>query len=233
MSEITEVKDGQNTDPVAGVSILLSRRASSNVLGRGHVDTRIDWVRLAGPICNLFLVVVVYIPHKGRTQSPTAQETMYQLKTLLITVPKSDCVIMGGDLNCQLQRNVPGCTGKWCMTTKPDGGHGEEMFELMRLAHWTSTTLKPAHRKSALRLRTCTPSCKQSHFYRVTSNLKITTYFSTVVQLCGERSSTCRNLATCHQCGLSYAQVPSPVKSDSTIDGQMPSRLSWIGILSS
>ena len=112
MSEIAEVKDGQSTDTAAGVAILLSRRAATNVLGRGHVGTRIAWVRLAGPICNLF-IVVVYIPHKGRTKAPTAQDTMQQLKTLLSTVPKSDCVILGDDLNCQLQRNVPGCTGKW------------------------------------------------------------------------------------------------------------------------
>ena len=89
MSEITEEKDGQSKDPAAGVTILLSRR----VLGRGHVVTRIVWVRLTGPICNLF-IVSTYIPHKGRTKDPTTQDTMQQLKTLLSTVSKSDCVIM-------------------------------------------------------------------------------------------------------------------------------------------
>ena len=118
------------------------------MLGRGHVGTRIAWVKLAGPICNLF-IVVVYIPHKGRTKAPTAQDTMQQLKTLLSTVPKSDCVILGGDLNCQLQRNVPGFTGKWCMTTKPDGGHGDEMLELMRLHELfaVDTLCKPAEKR--------------------------------------------------------------------------------------
>ena len=35
-------------------------------------------------------------------------------------------------MNCQLQRNVPGCTGKWSMTQKADNGHGERVLELMR-----------------------------------------------------------------------------------------------------
>ena len=58
MIKIAEVKDGESTDPAAGVSILLPRRAVTNVLGRGHVSTRIVWVRLAGPMCNLFIAVV-------------------------------------------------------------------------------------------------------------------------------------------------------------------------------
>ena len=69
MSEITEVKDGQNTDHSTDMSIPLSRRTVTNVLDRGHVGTRIDWVRLVDPICNIF-IVEVYIPHKGRTKAP-------------------------------------------------------------------------------------------------------------------------------------------------------------------
>ena len=37
-----------------------------------------------------------------------------------------------GDLNCELQRNVKGCTGQWCMNTRKDNGHGEEILTLMR-----------------------------------------------------------------------------------------------------
>ena len=37
-----------------------------------------------------------------------------------------------GDLNCELQRNVKGYTGKWCVTKRKDNGHGEEILALMR-----------------------------------------------------------------------------------------------------
>ena len=97
----------QGADPAAGMAILLSPRMTHSVLRCGHVGRRIAWVRLEGPICNLF-IVVAYIPHKGRSVHPTAQDTLKQIDTLLKTVPKQDCIIiLGGDLNCQLQRNVP------------------------------------------------------------------------------------------------------------------------------
>ena len=131
-SALAEEQGGKSLDQAAGVVILLSERMANNVIGRGHVGSRIVWVRIAGPICNLF-VIITYIPHKGRKTAPTATDTIEQLKSLLRTVPKSDCVILGGDMNCQLQRDVPRCTGKWSMTVKPDNGHGEEFLELMRL----------------------------------------------------------------------------------------------------
>ena len=59
-------------------------------------------MRLKGPICNMF-VVVVYVSHKGRTTKPTVADTIISLNKLLKTVPKQDYIIMGGDLNCQLQ----------------------------------------------------------------------------------------------------------------------------------
>ena len=37
-----------------------------------------------------------------------------------------------GDLNCEIQRNVKGCTVQWCMNTRKDNGHGEKILTLMR-----------------------------------------------------------------------------------------------------
>ena len=125
-------KSGKCSDPAAGVAILLSNRMADKVIDSGHVGTRIAWVRLAGPVCNIFFIVA-YVPHKGRVVAPFAQDTIKQLRQLLRTVHKSECIIMCGDLNCQLQRNVPGCTGKWSMTQKPNKkGHGHLILELMR-----------------------------------------------------------------------------------------------------
>ena len=100
-----------STDPAAGVAIMLSDRMADKVLEQGHVGPRIVWVRIAGPICNIFFITV-YVPHKGRTSKPTAADTLEQLRKLLRTVRKSECIVLCGDLNCQLQRNVKGCTGQ-------------------------------------------------------------------------------------------------------------------------
>ena len=125
------MKEGKSTDPAAGVAIMLSNRMADKLLDEGHVGTRIAWVRIKGPVCNIFYIVV-YIPHKGRTSAPYAEDTILQLRKLLRTVRKSECVILAGDFNCQLQRNVPGCTGQWSMTKRPDEGHGELMLDLLR-----------------------------------------------------------------------------------------------------
>ena len=101
-SDVTKEEDDKSTDPTAGVAILLSRRMANNILSKGHVGTRIVWVRLKGPVCNM-LVVVVYVSHKGRTAKPTAADTIMALNKVLKTVPKQDYIIMGGDLNFQLQ----------------------------------------------------------------------------------------------------------------------------------
>ena len=115
-SEQGEVDEqGYDPDPAAGVTILLSSRmadrtATSNTR---YVGSRIVWVRLAGPVYNIF-VIVTYAPHRGRTKTPYVKDIIKQLQELLATVNKMDCVIMMGDLDCELQRNIKGCTGQWC-----------------------------------------------------------------------------------------------------------------------
>ena len=61
------------------------------------------------------------------------QDTIDQLNKLLQSIRKSDCVVMGGDLNCQLQWNVPDCTRQWCMTERPNKNrHDGKVLILMR-----------------------------------------------------------------------------------------------------
>jgi len=124
-------EEGKDPDPAAGVAILLSPRMADRILDQGCVGSRIVYVRLAGPVCKLF-IVVVYIPHKGRKRAPYAQDIIEQIRELLASVCKSDCIILMDDLNCELQRYVKGCTGKWCMTQRKDNGHGEEILTLLR-----------------------------------------------------------------------------------------------------
>ena len=135
---------------------MLSPRMAGKILDKGHVGTRIAWVRIKGPVCNLFYIVV-YVPHKGRAIKPRAEDTIRQLENLLQKVKKSDCVIMAGDFNCQLQRSVQGCTGKWCMTRHENKGHGNKILDLMRLHDLCAagTYFKPKRKKWRGRYRHC------------------------------------------------------------------------------
>ncbi len=51
-------KDGKSADPAAGVAIMLSDRMVDKVIDEGHIGTRIVWVKLAGPVCNIFFIIV-------------------------------------------------------------------------------------------------------------------------------------------------------------------------------
>ena len=153
---IHSAQETGNTDPAAGVAIMLSDKIADKVIDQGHVGTRIVWVRIAGPVCNIFFITV-YIPHKGRTK-PTAADTISQLRKLLRTVRKSECIVLCGDFNCQLQRNVQGCTGQWCMTKKANqNGHGDEILDLMRENDLFAvcTQFKPRRKKWDGKYRLC------------------------------------------------------------------------------
>ena len=131
-AQAEEDAQGKCTDSAAGVAILLSKRMRRHIDKAGHVGTRIAWVRLRGPICPIFFIVV-YVPHKYRTKAPQAADTLAQLDALIKTVPKNDCLVVCGDFNCQLKRNVPGLTGKWSMTQKHETkGHDQSLLDLMR-----------------------------------------------------------------------------------------------------
>ena len=134
-SEDAKLDDnGKNMDPASGVTILLSPRFSSKILSQGSVGSRIVWVRLEGPVCTLF-VVCAYIPHKYRKTTPQAADTIADLNGLLSNckaLKPADCVIIMGDFNCEIERNIQGCTGRWFMNTRPDDGHSSDIVSLMR-----------------------------------------------------------------------------------------------------
>ena len=90
-------EQGYDADPAAGVAILLSPRFAERILDSGWEGSRIVWARLAGPVCNLF-VVVTYIPHRGRTKKPFTTDTIKKIKELLVTHSKENglCHLNGG-----------------------------------------------------------------------------------------------------------------------------------------
>ena len=127
-------ESGKCPDPASGVAILLSQQFSTRILAQGSVGSRIVWVRLDGPVCPLF-IVCVYIPHKYRKTAPQAADTIAELSSLLSNCKKlkpTDCVIIMGDLNCELPRNIQGYTGRWFMNKRHDDGHSADIISLMR-----------------------------------------------------------------------------------------------------
>ena len=126
------IENGKQQDSAAGVAILLSKRMWRNIDKSGHIGSRIAWVRIRGPTCPIFFIVV-YVPHKYRTATPQADDTLAQLNALLNTIPKNDCLVVCGDFNCQLKRNIPNLTGKWSMTKHHETtGHDQLLLDLMR-----------------------------------------------------------------------------------------------------
>ena len=82
-------KNDKSSDPGVGVVIIiLSNRMTDKVLDQGHVDTRIVWVKLEGPVCNVFFIVV-HTPHEGRSQVTQVRNTIDQLRQLLQIIKKN------------------------------------------------------------------------------------------------------------------------------------------------
>ena len=117
-------------DPAAGVGILLSARAQQKVLDVGNNNSeRICWVRLKGPACNLF-VVAVYMPHASRVQ-PAQADTLNELDMICKQAKPGDCLVVMGDFNVQLPKNVQGCTGKY-VCAQGESPEANEVIDFMK-----------------------------------------------------------------------------------------------------
>ena len=101
-------KKGQlinDKDSAAGVGILLSDRMEKKVISYGNNGCeRLSWVRLEGPSCNIY-VICVYMSHRARVK-PDQKDVLKQLRAAIKKVSKGDCVVILGDLNEQLPRNI-------------------------------------------------------------------------------------------------------------------------------
>ena len=135
-------------DSYSGVGLLLSDRISKCVSYQGSSGSRIVYARINARPCNLF-VVGLYMPHVYRTESPYFNDILDNLDNVLQKVSKHDCILVMGDLNCKLGRNVENCTGRWSVH-KHSNKAGEDMLELMRKYKLcaSSTSFQPSRRKS-------------------------------------------------------------------------------------
>ena len=118
------------TDPYAGVAIMLSNRMAECTKHSGSCGSRIAFVEISASPCNLF-IIGVYIPHSNRKQAPFAADTFRQLEQLLSKVSPYMCTLVLGDLNCKLGRDIKNLTGRWCIHKKPNVG-GSKLIDVMR-----------------------------------------------------------------------------------------------------
>ena len=100
------IKQGEDPDPdpATGVTMLLSPRIVDLILLTGSrvhgIEDRVSATRRDN-MCNL-LIVVSCMSHRGRKRVSCTKDITVQLRDLLKTMYKMNCVVIMGDLNCRL-----------------------------------------------------------------------------------------------------------------------------------
>ena len=134
-------------DTWSGVSLMLSERVRNLVTHWDFVGSRIVYCRIKGVTCNYF-VIGIYIPRSKRT-NPDQMETYNELEKLLSSTGARDCIILLGDFNSRLRRNIANHTGRWSIHNRNDEG-GDRLLEIMKTfsLHCVSTNFQPPRRHS-------------------------------------------------------------------------------------
>ena len=138
----------QPRDKFAGVSLHLKMSVAKYIMSSGQIGSRIVYCRLRGVSCNI-TVVGVYIPQKNR-KNPDQKCIYDKLETLLQAISKQrDCIILMGDFNSRLKRNITGFTGRWSIHNVSDEG-GDRLLEIMHKFGLvcSSTYFQPKRRHS-------------------------------------------------------------------------------------
>ena len=137
---------GKN-DSWSGVAITINQRISKYIISSGSIGSRITYVRLRGNACNI-LIVGVYIPQRSR-KDPDQKEIYGQLESFLMRTGRRDCIILMGDFNSRLSRNIDHRVGKWSIHSRTDSG-GEQLLQLMNKISMrcVSTYFQPPREKN-------------------------------------------------------------------------------------
>ena len=127
--------DGNVLDPATGDGILLSPIFAKKVLGKGSSNRKQNCLGSSGgpylPSIHCVCLCSTWIQEDRSPRTRHSQATE-RPACRLQEKKKSDCLIIMGDMNCELQRNVPGCCGKWFMNKRPDNGHSDDLLTVMR-----------------------------------------------------------------------------------------------------
>ena len=136
-----------DNDPWSGVSLMLSNRVRKYVTHWDFIGSRIVYCRLKGHTCNYF-VIGIYIPQSKRI-NPDQSNTYDELAKLLRQVSNRDCIILLGDFNSRLARDIDNHTGHWSIHNRNDAG-GDRLLEIMRTftLKCVSTCFQPPRKHS-------------------------------------------------------------------------------------
>ena len=115
-------------DPWSGVALMINPRLAKYIMNSDFIGSRISYCRFRGLSFNIF-VVGVYIPQKQR-KNPDQKATYDELESLLMRVSQRDCIILLGDFNSRLSRDIYGRVGHWCIHNHRDAG-GDRLLSIM------------------------------------------------------------------------------------------------------
>ena len=74
-------------------------------------------------------------------RKPFVSDTLMQLDKLwtgCTKIEKGDCLIVMGDFNCEIQRNIQDVSGPWFMNKRTDNGHSNMSCRPTTYSWWTS-----------------------------------------------------------------------------------------------
>ena len=117
-----------SNDKYSGTAIIISKRLSKYVITSGSIGSRIVYCRIRGIRTNIF-VIGVYIPQKSR-KNPDQNDIYNQLDSLLLNIKQGDCIILMGDFNSRLARDIDNHVGRWSIHKYSDSG-GERLLSIM------------------------------------------------------------------------------------------------------
>jgi len=150
------------SDPYSGVALLLSDNVAKCVSFSGSCGSRIVYARIRANPCDLF-VIGTYMPHSQRKCKPFPADTLKQLEDIISRVSQHTCVILLGDFNCKLERNISNVTGRWSVHTNcnREGKTFRDMLQRLKLVA-ISTFFQPSRGKSNATYLAKDPSYKPS-----------------------------------------------------------------------
>ena len=147
-SSYVPAEPAPSNDPYSGVALLLSDNVARCVSFSGSCGSRIVYARIRANPCDLF-VIGAYMPHSQRKCKPFPADTLKQLEDIISRVSQHTCIILLGDFNCKLERNISKVTGQWCVHTScnREGKEFRDMLQRLKLVA-ISTFFQPQRGKS-------------------------------------------------------------------------------------
>ena len=94
--------------------------------------------------CAALYIVAVYIPHQYR-DNPGQAEVLEALRSVISEFPRDCAVLVMGDFNAQLSRNIDRRTGRWCVRDEIVDDAGRLLLRWMQeccapTGMWASST---------------------------------------------------------------------------------------------